>query len=181
MERAEKNEQLQFLEERLSQAPMTLCADYRGLTVAQLSRVRRELRQAGATAKVVKDNLARISAERVLKSADAEKRQRFMDLFEGPSFLIFAGSDVIAPAKAAAQFAKDLEHFSIKGGWFEGSFLNKEQVVELSKMPSREEMLARLLNLMTVPATQIVRLLSAPATQLVRVIEAYRAKLEKSS
>jgi large subunit ribosomal protein L10 len=179
MERAEKGEQLKLLEERFLQAGMAVCADYRGLNVAQIARLRRDLRQVGAATKVVKNNLARISAKQAFQGADAEKLQKFLDLFEGPSFVIFSGEDPVASAKTAVQAAKDLQQFKIKGGWFEGSFLDQEKVVELSKMPGREEMLGMLLSVMQAPASQLVRLLNAPAAQLVRVIDAYRSKLEE--
>lgn len=181
MERAEKQKELDALTETFRGAQLALCADYRGLTVTKVTTLRRELRNVGAKSKVVKNTLARISAERVYKGTNPEQLEKFLKYLDGPNFMIFAGEDVIASAKTATKFAKELEHFKIKGGWFSGTCLSAAEVVELSKMPSREENLARLLNLFTVPATQLVRVLAAPATQLVQVLEAYRAKLEKGA
>ena len=181
MNRGERQAEVDFLAGCFKQAPLAMCADYRGLTVAQVTGLRRSLRQSGATARVVKNTLARLSLEKAYKDGDAGELKKFVDLLQGPSFLIFANQDVVASAKVAAKFAKDLEHFEIKGGWFGGKFLDQSGVVQISNMASREETLAKLLCLISTPATQLVRVLQAPAQQLVRVLEAYRSKLEKSA
>lgn len=177
MSRARKDEELQYLDSRLQQAPLQICADYRGLTVEQITAVRRAVREASAEAKVVKNTLAKIAHKRNFEGADKAEIEKFSDVLEGPSMLIFSGDDVVVSAKKAVQFEKDYESFTLKGGWFEGKFLDESAIKNLSSMPSREESLGQLLSVMTQPATLLVRTLAAPAAQLVQVLEAYRRKL----
>jgi large subunit ribosomal protein L10 len=181
MDRAEKQTEVELLSECFRTAELALCADYRGLTVEKVTNLRRALRQSGATSRVVKNTLAKLSLEKAYQDADAAEVKKFIDLLKGPNFLIFVKKDAVVSAKVAAKFEKDLEHLAIKGGWFAGKFLDKSGVVEFSNMASKEETLAKLLCLLSTPATQLVRVIQAPAQQLVRVLEAYRAKLEKGA
>lgn len=181
MDRADKQAEIEFLNGCFSGNQIAMCADYRGLTVAQLNGLRRELRDVGATSKVVKNTLAKISARESLKDSASEQVDKFLELFSGPSFIVFASDDVVSPAKVIAKYGKNLQQFEIKGGWFEGSFLDGEGVKQISMLPSREELYAQLLRLMNAPATQLVRLLQAPAQQIAQVVEAHRTNLEKAS
>jgi large subunit ribosomal protein L10 len=178
MERAEKHQEVQLLEGKLTSSPMALCTDYRGLSVEQMTLLRRELKANGAVGRVVKNTLARLSVEQGLAQADQAEREKFAALFTGPSFLIFAGEDVVGPSKVLAKFAKEWDKLEIKGGWFEGAFVDASGVEQLSKLPSKEELYSQLLSVISAPATQVVRLLSAPAGQLVRLLGAYKDKLE---
>jgi len=179
MNRQEKVEEIKSIGDSLSAAQIAMCADYRGLTVDQMTKLRRELKANGAVGKVVKNTLAKVSIAEVLKEADAAEREKFMELFNGPSFVVFANDEAVSPAKVLAKFAKDFEALELKGGWFEDGFVDQAGLKQLSEMPSREELYAKLLHLLTAPATQLVRLLAAPATQFARVLEAQRAKLEE--
>ena len=179
MDRAEREAEIEFLSDRFKDSAFALCADYRGLTVGQMIGLRRAFGQSGAVGKVVKNTLARIAMERACQEGDRAEVSKFVEIFEGPNFLIFAKKDPVGSAKVAAKFEKDLEHFVIKGGWCDGRFIDRSGVVEFSNMASREETLSKLLCLISTPATQLVRLLQAPAQQLVRTLEAVRGKLEK--
>jgi large subunit ribosomal protein L10 len=182
MERAEKDAEIEFLTDSFSKAQICLCGDYRGLTVAQVTKLRKELRKSGAHAHVVKNTLGKLSAEKVHKGkiSDAEL-SKFTDVLAGPSFVIFSDEDPVGPAKALAEFAKGNEKFKIKGALFEGSFVDPSGVEALSKMPGRTELLASLLRVINGPATQLARLLQAPGAQVTRVIEAQRQNLEKKA
>jgi large subunit ribosomal protein L10 len=177
MDRATKEVELEHLASAWQGSALAVCADYRGLTVSQISDLRAQLRQVGATAKVVKNTLARISAEKALAEADSAQVGKLMDVFQGPSFLVFSNDDVVSPAKVLAKFSKDHEVFQVKGGWFEGMYLDQAGVVQVSNMPSREELLAKLLYLLNAPATQLARVVNAPAQQLAQVINAYKDTL----
>lgn len=181
MERADKDTEIQSLSESFEKSPIALCADYRGLTVEEITVLRRTLREAHCFGKVVKNTLARISATRVLSDSDPKEVARFVDLFKGPSLLVFSEDDAVAPAKILANFAKDHNALEIKGGWLDGSCLDQEGVSQLSSLPSKEELQAKLLSLIQAPATQLVGVLSAPAGQLVRVVEARRKQLEEAA
>lgn len=181
MDRAAKEAEIASLNECFNSNQIALCADYRGLTVDQLNGLRGELREVGASSRVVKNTLAKISAKDSLKDSDSAQLEKFLELFSGPSFIVFANDDVVSPAKIFAKYGKDLEPFEIKGGWFEGSCLDGEGVKQISQMPSREELYAKLLSIMNAPATQLVRLLQTPGQQVAQVVEAHRANLEKAS
>jgi large subunit ribosomal protein L10 len=178
MDRAQKQNEIEFFGSHLNSSTVALCADYRGLTVAQMTNIRREFSKLGVSCKVVRNTLAKIAAKEVLKDADSAEVEKFSDMFKGPSFIMFVPDDCVGSAKITEKFAKDLEKFVVKGAWFEGKFLDRAGITALASMASKEETLAKLLNLMNTPATQLVRLLNAPAQQLVQVVSAYEDKLK---
>ncbi len=161
----------------ISNSQLALCLDYRGMKVSQMTTFRRKLREKGVKGRVVKNTLLRIASKQSLQGKDESQVEKFLGLFEGPSMLVYA-DEPVSSAKVVADFVKDNKELTIKGAWVEGAFLDADSVVELSRLPGREETLGMLLNLMLAPATQLVRLLNAPATQLARCIDAYREKLE---
>lgn len=177
MDRAQKTEEIRTLSEWFGGSQVAVCADYRGMTVAQLSAFRKDIRAAGGKTRVVKNTLARRSAREVLKGRTSEEVERFVGSLKGPTLIVYSFSDPVAPTKVIAKTAKDVQAFAIKGAFLDGQFLDDAGVDELSKMPGREEVLAQLLRLINTPATSLVRLLAAPATQVVRVVDAYREKL----
>lgn len=186
MEAGEKRLQVEHLSEQFGSSIVALCADYRGLTVEQMTGLRRGLKEKGSVGHVVKNTLARISIKQALGSdqADSKKQQeseKLANVFTGPSFVVFSKEDPVAPAKVLAEFAKSHEALQIKGGWFEGNFIDAEAVKNLSNMPSREELYSKLLSVLVAPATKLVRTLNEPAARLVRLLEAYRAKREGES
>ena len=182
MDRAEKAAEIEYLTGCFSKSQITFCCDSRGLTVGQVTTLRKELRKSGAYASLVKNTLGRISASKVHKGKVKDvELEKFDDTLVGPSFVVFSNDDPVAPAKALAQFAKGNEKFKIKGALFEGAFVDPSGVEALSKMPGRAEILAGLLRIINGPATQLVRLLQAPGTQTVRVLDAQKQKLEKAA
>lgn len=181
MNRSEKQQEVDFLATCFTKAQAALCADYRGLTVAQMTNLRRELRANGCSGRVVKNTLAKISLKKGVTSKDDKALEAFVSIFEGPSLLVFSESDPVAPAKVLVKFAKDNDKLKLKGGWLDGSFVEPASVDALSKMPGREETLAMLLSLINTPATQLVRVLQAPGAQLARAIEAHRKNLEQKA
>ena len=177
MNKEQKVEQLDFLSNCFSESIVTLFADYRGLSVVEMTELRRKLKAAGANAKVVKNSLLSLAAKQVYCDSDPADMEKLQGVFSGPSLLAFAPEDVVAPAKVLTEFAKENENLVLKGGWFDGSFLDSAAVTALSKMPSREDTLAKLLSLLNTPATQLLRLMSEPGSQVARVIAAQRDKL----
>jgi large subunit ribosomal protein L10 len=181
MERAEKQAEVESLSGRLEQARIALTADYRGLTVAEITELRKQLRETGSVGRVVKNTLAKISAQKVFGESEGEDLQKFLDVFEGPSMLVTSEEDAVSPTKVLTKFAKEHEALTLKGGWFDGGFIDDKGLEELSKLPSREELLAKLLSVISAPATQVVQLMQAPGSQLVRTLEAHRANIEKGA
>lgn len=178
MNRQEKQTEIEFLRDGFSRSQIALCADYLGLTVAEVTDLRRRLRGAGLQARVVKNTLAKLAAGEVFKDGESGQLEKFYELFTGPSMVIFSEKDPVAPAKIAAEFSKAHAHFKVKGAWFESKCMGEGDVKTLSAMPGREQLLSQLLSLLNTPATSLLRLVSAPATQIVRALDAYREKLE---
>lgn len=175
--RADKENEVKLIADGINASQLTVCVDYLGLTVAQVSELREKLTEAGAEAKVTKNTLAKIAVSDVLKDSPAEDLEKFVDLFAGPSLMVFGKEDAVGPAKVLAKFAKDNENLEVKGAWFADAFLDSKGVVAVSKMPSREETLSKLLALLNTPAQMLMRLMNAPAQQVVQVIKAHEQKL----
>ncbi len=181
MDRAEKQVELEAIAQSLQSAQVALCADYRGLTVAEVTGLRKKLRESGSSGKVVKNTLGRISVRKVLGAvASQSELDKFLSLFEGPTMLVVSQKDPVSPAKALAGFMDGKSKLQIKGAWLDGKCLDASGVVDLSKMPGREEVLAQLLRLMNAPATQLARLMKEPARQLVQVLGEHQRKLEQN-
>jgi len=181
MERAEKEAEVALLTEKFSKAQVALCGNYRGLTVSKITELRKALYAQGAVGRVVKNTLAKISVEQALVDADSAERDKMVATFAGPTFLVFSEVDPVSPAKVLADFMKENKAFVVKGAWLDGTFVDENGVGDLSKMPGKEELLGKLLNLMMAPATQLVRTIQAPGSQTVRVLEAQRKKLEEAA
>lgn len=179
MNKQEKQQEIAGLHEQFAKAQIAMLADYRGLTVKQITELRKALHGVGSVSTVVKNTLAKISATQALGDSDSQEREKFLSLLAGPNMVVFAENDPVTSAKILTKFAKEHEKLSLKGAWFEGECIDAKGLEALSNMPSREELLGQLLGLLSAPATQLVRLLQAPATQVVRVLDAQRAKLEK--
>ena len=168
-----------MLGDSFTETQVALCADYRGLTVDEITKLRKELRKAGAIGRVSKNTLAKIAAEKAYKDADPAELKKLLAIFVGPSFFVFSKADPVSPARVLAEFAKKVEKLKIRGGFFEGNFLTEGGVKDLATMPSKEESQAKLLATMLAPATQLVRTLMEPAAQLARLLDARRKQLEE--
>src|SRR5271157_5822809 len=168
VDRAEKKEAVAALHDVFSKTSVVVVAHYSGLTVAQMQRLRKQMRQAGAHVQVAKNRLAQIA----LKGTDVAS---IGPLLKGPT-LIAHSSDPVAAAKAAVAFAKDHEKFVLLGGAMGKTALNVDGVKALATLPSLDELRAKLLGLLTAPATKIAQLSNAPAVKLARVVGAYAAK-----
>ena len=168
VDRAEKKEAVAALHETFTKASVVVVAQYSGLTVAQMQRLRKQMRATGAKVQVAKNRLAQIA----LKGTDVAA---IGPLLKGPTLIAYS-SDPVAAAKAAVGFAKDHDKFVILGGAMAKTALNVDGVKSLATMPSLDELRGKLLGLITTPATQLAQLLNAPASKVARVITAYAEK-----
>ncbi len=168
MDRAEKKEAVASLHDVFSKTSVVVAAHYSGLTVAQMQRLRKQMRQAGANVQVAKNCLAQIA----LQGTDVAS---ISPLLKGPTLIAYS-SDPVAAAKAAVAFAKDHEKFVVLGGAMGKTALNVEGVRALATLPSLDELRAKLLGLIMAPATKLAQLSTAPAAKLARVVGAYAAK-----
>jgi large subunit ribosomal protein L10 len=162
------------VQEKFMAAKMTIVTEYRGLTVAQMTRLRREIRQASGEYQVIKNTLVR----RALKDTTYGSLDR---LLKGPTGWIFGYADPIALSKVLLKFVEENEKLTIKGGLFEGEFMDQAKVKVLAQMPSRPELQSKLLALMQAPAAQLLRLMQEPASRMVRLMESVRKQKESQS
>ena len=168
MDRAEKKEAVVALHDVFSKSSVVVVAQYSGLTVAQMQRLRKQMKQAGASVQVAKNRLAQIA----LKGTDVAS---IGPLLKGPTLIAYS-SDPVAAAKAAVAFSRDHEKFVVLGGAMGKTALNPDGVKALATMPSLDELRARLVGLLMAPATKLARLANAPAAKVARVISAYASK-----
>lgn len=168
----EKQTELDLLTEAFQKTPAVFLVGYQGCKCSELTQLRRKLRSTGAKFRVVKNTLAK----RAAKGTSAEKLE---ELFTGPTGVVWTDRDSVAPAKLVTEFAKGVENFKIKGGVVEGSVVKVSDIEALAKMPSREEILAKLLALINAPASRLLQTINAPASALVRLLGAWKGELEK--
>ena len=168
MERAEKRELVTELNGVFSGAGSVVVAHYTGLTVAQLSDLRKKMRAAGGSVKVAKNRLIKIALQ-------GTKSEGMSDLFIGQTLIAYSEDPIAAP-KVAVDFAKINDKLVIIGGAMGTTMLNDAGIKSLATMPSINELRAKLVGMISTPATRIASVLSAPAGQLARVLNAYSQK-----
>ena len=165
MERAEKREVVTALHDVFAKTGVVVVAHYAGLTVAQMTKLRSEMRSAGGKVKVAKNRLVKLA----LEGTDAKG---IADLLKGPTCLAFSADPVAAP-KIAVKFARANEKFVILGGAMGTTVLDAKGVNSLADLPSLDELRGRLIGLIQAPASKIARTLNEPGAQLARVFGAY--------
>jgi len=170
VDRAAKRELVSTLNGVFSTTSVVVVAHYKGLTVADMQRLRTQMKQAGATVKVAKNRLARIA----LEGTDVAS---ISDLMQGPTLIAYS-SDPVAAAKVAVDFAKGNEKLVILGGAMGRTALNPDGVKALATMPSLDELRAKLVGLIQAPATKVAQVVNAPAAKLARVFGAYAKRDE---
>lgn len=148
-------------------------ADYAGLTVKEQVKLRQAVQAAGGDLKIAKNSLLSIA----LKNQGVDITPIEKDL-TGPNITLIASSDAVAPLKALVEFAKghDKELPKLKAGILGKEILSMEKVIQLSKLPSKLELIAKLLGTLTNPARQLVSVLSAPTRNLVYALNAISKK-----
>jgi len=168
MERAEKREVVTALHDVFASTGVVVVAHYAGLSVADMTKLRSDMREAGGQVKVAKNRLVKLA----LEGTDA---QGITDLLKGPTCLAYSDDPVAAP-KVAVKFAKGNDKLVILGGTMGATVLDPSGVSSLAELPSLDELRGKLVGLIQAPASKIARTVNAPAAQLARVLSAYGAK-----
>ena len=168
MERAEKQDLVASMHEVFSGAASVIVVKYDGLSVAEMTALRAQMREVGATLKVTKNRLTRLAPK-------GTEYEGIADLFNRPTANGFA-DDVVAPAKVLADFAKKNEKLRLIGGGMGETVLDENGVKALASMPSLDELRGKLVGLLQAPAQKVVGVTQAPAGQLARVFSAYGDK-----
>ena len=172
MSREKKALIIERLQEVFSKCNIGILTDYRGLSASEASALRRRLREAGIEYKVVKNTLARFAAERTGKD-------ELVSLFEGPVAIAFGYGDITEPAKVLAGYIRDSKiSLDIKAGFLSDRILTSAEVKRLSELPSREELLARVLGGMQAPISALVNQLTVPLRRIMGVLQARIQQLE---
>ena len=165
MDRNQKTESVEFLNGIFTNSGVVVVAHYSGINVAQMTILRGEMAEAGASFKVAKNRLAKLALEGTNVS-------EVSDLFAGPTAIAYSEDPIAAP-KIVAKFAKDNENLVILGGFMGDTVLDEIGVKALAALPSLDELRAKLVGMIQTPATRIAGVLQAPAGQLARVCGAY--------
>jgi large subunit ribosomal protein L10 len=159
----EKIEAVDDLKQRLDGVKTVLLTEYRGLTVQQISELRKQLRAVSAEYKVVKNRLAKIAI------ASSELHVLTPQL-TGPVALVVSKDDPVAVAKTLSTFARTNQAFSIKGGYVDGQLMQPDGLKALAELPSKEALRAQLVGAISGPLTQLVSLLQAPQRELAYIL-----------
>ncbi|HKM63557.1 MAG TPA: 50S ribosomal protein L10 [Acidisphaera sp.] len=165
MDRTEKTAFVASLAAVFAETSMVVVSHNKGLTVAEVTDLRRRMRAAGATFKVAKNRLATLAL-------DGTRFDGIKPMLKGPTALAWS-TDPVAVAKTAVEFARTNEKFVLLGGALGTQTLNADGVKALAELPSLDELRARLVGMIQTPATRIAGVLQAPAGQLARVFGAY--------
>jgi len=171
--RSDKEQLLEQYENSLAKAPHAFLVGYQGITVPQVTELRNRVRNSGGEYVVVKNTVA-------LRAIDSKALAQLKDHFTGPTAVVFSSKDPVALAKALTDSVKDMPALQFKAGMVEGRAIGAEQIKDIASLPSREELLAKLLFLLQAPIVRFVRVLAALGPQpLVSVLDQVRKKREE--
>ena len=163
MLRNEKEAVIAEVAQLLTDSENLYVSDYRGLKVAELKELRGKLRESGASFMVVKNTLGGIAADRAGRAA-------VKDMLSGPTAVTFCGDDVVAAAKALADFAKTHPQLEVRGGLLESTFIDPAGVKVLASLPPRDVLIAQLVATMAAPMTGLVTVLQGTVSGFVRAL-----------
>ena len=167
MNRQTKEARVTEFAQKLKETKAAFLADYRGLNVEQATALRRKLHDVGIEYRVVKNTLLRLAARDTHAACLDEQ-------LTGPTAIALVKDDPVAPAKALVEFAKANKAFELRAGVLDGKLLSVADITALSDLPSREELLAKMLGSMSAPATNFVGVLAAVPRSLVQVLSAIK-------
>lgn len=165
MNRSEKEELVLQIRDKLTAAVSVIVTRQSGLTVSEVSALRRQMREAGVEFKVLKNTLARIAVQ-------GTQLEGLSDMLEGPTALAISISDPVSAAKVAAKYANSNNKLELVGGYLDGQILNQQAVDALAKLPSLDELRSKIIAVISTPATRLAILAKEPASLLARVTAA---------
>jgi len=174
MPTAKKEAAVGELKERIAQASNLIFTNYSGLSVGDIARLRGELRKDGNSYAVVKNTLFALAA--------GEELARQLEAFlAGPTGIVFAGEDPVAPAKALKTFSDAVKPIEIKAAYMDGKIVDVAQVNALAALPPRIELIGRLIGSIASPLRGLVNVLSGNQSGLVRILHAIREQKEAAA
>ena len=172
MPTAEKEATVSELKELVEKATIVISAEYRGLSVKEITTLRRQLRDAGVDARVVKNRLFQLAAEQA-------GRPDAGGVVEGPSMVIFGYGDIVTPSKAIADYVRTARNaFAAKKVYLDGQVQAGTVVAELATLPSREELIGKLAGAFVQPVQNLAVLLNDSIQSFARLVDARANQLE---
>lgn len=171
MDRNEKTGLVGELNETFSKAKFAVVTDYRGLKVTELEKLRHLLRENDAQFQIAKNTLLRLAVK-------GTEYEGLTESFTGTTAIAFSFDEPVGPAKALAAFSKEFKALVIRSAALEGSVLSADDVVALSKLPSKDELLGKLLGTMAAVPTGFVRVLNGIPQKLVYGLQAIKEQKE---
>lgn len=172
--RSQKDETIAQYEEGLATAPHAFLVSFQGMTVPEATELRNRVRDNGASYEVVKNSLA-------LRAVEGRGLEQLREHFSGPTAVAYSADDPVSLAKALTEFQKEVPALEFKAGIVEGKAIEAAQVEDIAKMPSREELLAKLLFLMQSPITRLARGLAAIPRALVIALDQVAKQKEEGA
>jgi len=167
LNRTEKEEVVTRVREKFSKARIGILTGYRGMTVAEMTDLRRRLRDVSVEYRVIKNNLARIASE-------GTSLESLRDHFSGPTAIALSYDDVVAPAKILNNALKDFKKLEILAGTMDGNLLSRDEIKRIALLPSRDELLGMFLRVLQAPVTGFATVLAAPIRDLAGVLNAVK-------
>ena len=174
MERQKKEQVVGELEERLKKLDSMFLAEYSGMSVAQMTKLRRELRNVGVEFNVVKNSLLRIASA-------GTKAEALKDKFFGPNAIICINKDPSAAAKVLAGVAKEMPNLKLKAGYLGAKVITVADILKLATLPSKEQLVSQLLGLLQGMPQRLVYVLSGNLNKLVWTLSAIKTQKEEAA
>ena len=174
MNKAQKKELIDELHGKFETAKAAILTDYKGLTVAEITSLRNELRKSALEYRVVKNTLA-------IRAAAGTETEKLVGYFEGPTGLLLGFGDPIDPAKAAVENAKRLGKLKVKAGLIEGQVAGADMLKAIAALPGRDVLLSRMAAGFQAPASKMARLLGVTVARLGYALSALRDLKEKQA
>ncbi|MEI6286503.1 MAG: 50S ribosomal protein L10 [Bacillota bacterium] len=169
--RPEKQAIVVELKQKFSAAKGAVLTDYKGLTVAQDTKLRRKMRDAGVEYRVIKNTMARLAADELGITGMSA-------ILEGTTAVALSYTDPVAPAKVISEFVKEVKTYKVKGGILDGKFIDIDGVKTLANLPSRDVLLAMVCGTLQAPIAGFVRALQGNISNLVYALNAVREQKE---
>ncbi len=169
--RNQKQELMAEYEQGVALAPHAFILGYQGINVPQVTELRQKVRDTGGSYVVVKNTL-------VLRALEGKALGELKDQFTGPTAVVYSDDEPVALAKVLTEFQKTAPFLEFRGGLLNGRQVAAEQIAEIANLPSREELIAKLLFLLQSPITRFVRALGAIPQQLATVLDQIRLQKE---
>lgn len=171
LSRSQKEQMLAEYEEGVVHAPHAFLVGYQGISVPKVTELRQRIRESGGSYVVVKNRL-------VLRAIEGKALDQLRDQFSGPIAIAYSDSEPVALAKVLADFQKEAPVIELRGGLLNGQRVAGDQIKEIANLPSREQLITKLLFLLQSPITRLARTLAAVPRDLVLVLEQIRQQRE---